>query len=234
MLGTVCLGRVLENEARMTQKAKTGITLLHVGQQPCCTMAITTRGNMKNPLSMTISLLLATGIVGTGIYVMSRSVSDISPKVGAAKMAGKSENLTVEHFKPDASGTETMEAHPALSSGIVKCVENGKATYSNQPCGTNSKTQFVDLHDTHGVVSPTAEQVAAADRRIEARKYESGPSVVSSTSTAPQRNYFTCAALSSQINSIDEATRNRMDAYQMQELRIQRSAARTQQYRQGC
>jgi hypothetical protein len=184
---------------------------------------------MKNFISMAISACLAIAIVGGGIYLMSTSTEGTAVKVPVP------ENVSVSTRVNNRDTYPAQPMSPSVNAGstITKCIVNGKTTYSDQPCAPGIRSQTVELHDSSGVVSPNAATVQAARQRIQA-EMATEVIAVSTVSTGKQGDPFACAALSTEINSIDAATRNRLDAYEMQGLRIRREEVRTQQFRLGC
>jgi len=186
---------------------------------------------MKNFINMALSVGLAIAIVGGGIYLMSKS-SQWAPAKAPTPILGNAMPGTQMNHPQTAMAPQTS-AQASGQSPIIKCVVNGKTTYSDQPCANGIRQQQVELHDSNGIVSPNAATVQAARQRIQA-EMQTEATAVSTTSTGKQADPFICSALSAEINSIDAATRNRLDAYEMQRLRIRREEVRTQQFRSGC
>lgn len=184
---------------------------------------------MKNFISILLSGGLALGIVGGGVYLMARSTNGIALRVLKPETPAPG-NPAIGR---QTTQSDEMAEPPAAQGGIIKCLAHGKTSYGDQPCEHGAKTQQVEIHDTHGVVSPNAATIRAARQRIEAQM---PTQAVAASTTAPTKTAdpFVCDALSNEINYIDAETRNRLSGEAMQQYRIRREQVRTQQFRAGC
>lgn len=196
---------------------------------------------MKNALSMMISLLLATGIVGGGIYIMSRSTSDISAK---AKNTNIPENDIAHEpptYKQDRSyGTNlsTQDTSEVVIPGSInKCQSGGKITYSDKGCKSTEHQVVADIRETSGgFVSPDAQTIA--NTRAQIREEIRQPGFVAtageSTPAMTSNTQGQCYYSREEIKSIDSASNVGQTSWSQEQLRLRRLDVRNRMYRLGC
>ncbi|WP_211474320.1 hypothetical protein [Collimonas humicola] len=190
---------------------------------------------MRNLVSMAVSMALALVIVGGGIYLMANSTSDIAVVHGPAKIESQSVRPANENY---AAALETPQDAMTVQPGqIVKCESNGKATYTDKPCPTSTRTETVKIHETSGgFVSPDKNTIADTRARIDAEiktpgfvamAGESAPGLTSNTQGQ-------CYYLAEEIKSIDSASNIKQSGWSQEQLRLRRFDVRNRMYRLGC
>jgi len=196
---------------------------------------------MKNALSMIISLLLASGIVGGGIYIMSRSTSDISAKAENTDIPENDITYEPQTYKKDRSyGTNlsTQDTSEVVIPGSInKCQSGGKITYSDKGCKSTERQVVADIRETSGgFVSPDQQTIANTRAQIRAEIQRPGFAAMAGESTpaTSSNTQGQCYYLKEEIKSIDNASNVGQTSWSQEQLRLRRLDVRNRMYRLGC
>ncbi|WP_148264820.1 hypothetical protein [Collimonas fungivorans] len=184
------------------------------------------------------SLMLAVGIVGGAVWLMSGPTTMDSINQAETKSVVRTPNPAVKDMK-NRSYIASMETKPATEqpTGIIKCKSGGKTTYSDKKCaGAEQQTAMVIKETSGGFVSPNQQTIADTRARIRADIQRPGIVTMAGESTQAITSNMQgqCYYLAEEIKSIDAASNIGQTSQSQQQLRIRRQDVRARMYRLGC
>ncbi|SFD01007.1 hypothetical protein [Collimonas sp. OK412] len=184
------------------------------------------------------SLMLAVGIVGGAVWLMSGPTTMDSINQAETKNVVRTSPPAIKDMK-NRSYIASMESKPATEqpTGIIKCQSGGKTTYSDKKCaGAEQQTAIVIKETSGGFVSP--DQQTIADTRARIREDIQRPGIVTMASESkPATTSNTqgqCYYLAEEIKSIDAGSNIGQSSWSQEQLRIRRLDVRNRMYRLGC
>lgn len=184
------------------------------------------------------SLMLAVGIVGGAVWLMSGPTTMDSINQAETKNVVRTSPPAIKDMK-NRSYIASMESKPATEqpTGIIKCQSGGKTTYSDKKCaGAEQQTAIVIKETSGGFVSP--DQQTIADTRARIREDIQRPGIVTmageSKPATTSNTQGQCYYLAEEIKSIDAGSNIGQSSWSQEQLRIRRLDVRNRMYRLGC
>jgi hypothetical protein len=188
------------------------------------------------------SVVLATGIVASGIWIADQSMKSNSATDDAAMHESKPVGISEAHAPrsivsqpvDDATGSIATNPSSASPSRISKCIIDGKITYSDSGCPDRAKHQPIALHDSGGIVSPPKESLAdlTAKRKAAERAYAlQAQAQVAATGRSGNTE---CEELDKRVADLDSMARQPHSGVMADWIKNERKAVRDRQFAMHC
>lgn len=187
------------------------------------------------------SLVLATGIVATGIWIAAQSLKTKSvADVGYVKeyqTRGLDDAQASRNIVPQSSGSTAgpMVISPSFaSSGITKCTIGTRTVYSDSGCPNGTKQQEVALHDSAGIISPPKEHLADLTAKRQATERAHALQAQAQVVSIGRSGNFECEELDKRVADLDSMARQPHSGVMQDWIKKERKAVRDRQFAIRC
>lgn len=184
-----------------------------------------------------ISFLLACTTVVGGVVMMNRSILKLPGSILAATTSKTYQPFL--HKVPEPTTQPRSVPLPITQgdvtpSSVVKCIVNGKTSYTNKACPTGAKTHQVELHDTAGVVSPPKEVLADLTARRIASEQAYSQHLQQQASLSVQSKKTECEQLLKHIDWLDGMARQPQSGQMQDWIKVRKVETQSRQYTIHC
>jgi multidrug efflux pump subunit AcrB len=195
---------------------------------------------MKKELAM--CFFLACSVVLGAIWILSESVlptpthSQIDIDTRAQEQAYLSHPVGEQNQALPSVFDDSQVAKETLSNQgmLIKCVSNGKTTYSDEGCPTGAKVQQVKVHDSSGVVSPPKETLADLTAWRIASEQAYTQHLQQQVVLSVQSRKAECDELGKYIERLNSMARQPQSGQMQDWIKEKKAAAQSREYAAHC